>query len=307
MEITAKNLIKKYRGRPVVNDISLDVRQGEVVGLLGPNGAGKTTTFYMIVGLVKPHRGQVLLDGQDITRRPMYKRARAGISYLPQEASVFRNLSVQENIHLVLQVQRMSRKQRNERAEQLMEQLRVTEQRHQVARTLSGGQRRRVEIARALASNPKFILLDEPFTGVDPKAIEDIEDIIVSLTRSEERIGILITDHNVEAMLRITERAYIVADGQIRVAGKSSELMYDPEARRAYFGERFGQPRDAAREQAEAEARRAAEAELRRASGEWDEDEEEGEKGRRGKGEKDNDPTPDAQHPTPPPDEDTQE
>ncbi len=246
--------------------------------------------------------GKVLLDGQDITRRPMYKRARAGISYLPQEASVFRNLSVQENIHLVLQMQRMGRKQRNERADELMEQLRVTEQRHQVARTLSGGQRRRVEIARALASNPKFILLDEPFTGVDPKAIEDIEDIIVSLTRSQERIGILITDHNVEAMLRITERAYIVADGQIRVAGKSSELMYDPEARRAYFGERFGQPRDTAREQAEEAARRAAEEELRRASGEWD-DEEEKEK----EEEKPNSPQPDPQDSNPPPDKDTPE
>ncbi len=291
LEITAKNLIKKYRGRPVVNGISIDVHQGEIVGLLGPNGAGKTTTFLMVVGLVKPHRGQVLLDGQDITRRPMYKRARAGISYLPQEASVFRNLSVQENIHLVLQMQRLSRKQRAERADQLMEQLHVENLRHQVARTLSGGQRRRVEIARSLAANPKFILLDEPFTGVDPKAIEDIEDIIVSLTRSAERIGILITDHNVEAMLRITQRAYIVADGQIRVAGKSSELMYDPEARAAYFGERFGQPRDSAHEQAEREARLAAEAdlqarlaaeaELRRASGEWEMEEE---KGKREKG-----------------------
>ena len=283
LEITAKDLVKKYRGRPVVNGISLEVRQGEVVGLLGPNGAGKTTTFYMIVGLIKPHRGQVLLDARDITRQPMYKRARAGISYLPQEPSVFRNLTVEENIHLVLQMMPLSRSQRKQRADQLMEQLHVTEQRHQVARTLSGGQRRRVEIARSLASNPKFILLDEPFTGVDPKAIEDIEDIIISLTRFEDKIGILITDHNVEAMLRITQRAYIVADGQVRVQGASNTLMFDPEARRAYFGERFGNPRDYAQEAVDAEARRQAEAELRRASGEWDELEEEG-KGKREKG-----------------------
>ncbi len=260
LEITAKNLVKAYRGRRVVDGISLEVRQGEVVGLLGPNGAGKTTTFYMIVGLVKPQRGSVLLDGQDITRRPMYKRARAGISYLPQEASVFRNLSVEENIHLVLQMQRMSRAQRKNRANELMEQLHVEPLRHQVARTLSGGQRRRVEIARALASNPKFILLDEPFTGVDPKAIEDIEDIIISLTQSADKIGILITDHNVEAMLRITQRAYIVADGQIRVTGLSRELMHDSIARSTYFGERFGQSQ---RLDAEDAARRAAEEELK--------------------------------------------
>lgn len=243
LEITAKNLVKKYRGKKVVDDVSLEVRQGEVVGLLGPNGAGKTTTFYMIVGLEKPNRGQVLLGAQDITRLPMYRRARAGISYLPQEPSVFRNLTVEENILLVLEMMDYTREARKRRAEELMEQLHVTAQRDQVARTLSGGQRRRVEIARSLASNPRFILLDEPFTGVDPKAIEDIEDIIISLTQFENPIGILITDHNVEAMLRITHRAYIMADGQIRVAGVSDQLMDDPEARRAYFGERFGQSR----------------------------------------------------------------
>ena len=271
LEITAKSLVKKFRGFTAVNGISLEVRQGEVVGLLGPNGAGKTTTFYMIVGLEKPNRGQVLLGAQDITRLPMYKRARAGISYLPQEPSVFRNLTVEENILLVLEMMPLTRAQRRQRADELMEQLHVTAQRHQVARTLSGGQRRRVEIARSLASNPKFILLDEPFTGVDPKAIEDIEDIIISLTQFKDKIGILITDHNVEAMLRITQRAYIVADGQIRVTGASNTLMHDPEARSAYFGERFGQPRSIIEERAEADARRAAEAELRRMSGDWDE------------------------------------
>lgn len=278
LEITAKNLVKRYGGRAVVNGISLEVRQGEVVGLLGPNGAGKTTTFYMIVGLEKPHRGEVLLGAQDITRLPMYRRARAGISYLPQEPSVFRNLTVEENIHLVLEMMPYTPAQRKERAEQLMEQLHVTEQRNQVARTLSGGQRRRVEIARSLASNPKFILLDEPFTGVDPKAIEDIEDIIISLTQFEEKIGILITDHNVEAMLRITHRAYIVADGQIRVEGISNRLMDDPEARRAYFGERYGQNRHYLDAVAEEEARRTAEAELKDMFRPGEQDQERGEK-----------------------------
>lgn len=245
MEINARDLVKSYRKRKVVDGMSLDVRQGEVVGLLGPNGAGKTTTFYMIVGLVRPESGQVLLDGADVTRLPMYRRARAGIGYLPQEPSVFRNLSVQENIELVLQIQNFSSAQQKERTEQLMEELHIQHIRHNMGKLLSGGERRRVEIARALAANPKFILLDEPFTGVDPKAIEDIGGIIKRLSKREiDPIGILITDHNVDAMLRITERAYIVSDGKKRFEGPSNKLLEDPEARDTYFGERFGQGRE---------------------------------------------------------------
>jgi lipopolysaccharide export system ATP-binding protein len=263
VEIRTEGLVKCYRGRPVVNGISLEVRQGEVVGLLGPNGAGKTTTFYMIVGLVKPNRGQVLLDSEDITRRPMYKRARAGISYLPQEASVFRNLTVEENLILVLQMQKLTNAQRRQRTDELLEELHIGHKRYELGKILSGGERRRVEIARALAADPKFILLDEPFTGVDPKAIEDIENIIYRLSK-QSNIGILITDHNVEAMLRITERAYIITDGEKRFEGPSDSLLGNPEARASYFGERYGQERrDPARE--------AALAELERLSGVWDE------------------------------------
>ncbi len=258
MKISTENLVKKYRGRSVVDGISLEVQQGEVVGLLGPNGAGKTTTFYMIVGLVKPFSGCVRLEEQDITRLPMYRRARAGISYLPQEPSVFRNLTVEENLHLVLQMMPLSKTERRERADKLMEDLHITRLRHNLGRTLSGGERRRVEIARALATKPRFILLDEPFTGVDPIAIEDIGSIIHRLASSEERIGILITDHNVNAMLTITERAYIVADGRIRTAGRSDMLAYDPEARASYFGKNF------------MSARQAAEAELQETAGQWD-------------------------------------
>lgn len=236
--IQTEELVKRYGGRRVVDGISLQMTQGEVVGLLGPNGAGKTTTFYMIVGLVKPNSGRVLLDQNEITRQPMYRRARAGISYLPQEASVFRNLTVQENLDLVLQVQPLTPAERNARRDALLQDLHIAAIRSNFGRTLSGGERRRVEIARALASSPKFILLDEPFTGVDPKAIEDIENIIIRLSR-RDGIGILITDHNVEAMLRITERAYIIADGQTRFAGPSDSLLDNAEARAAYFGERF--------------------------------------------------------------------
>lgn len=256
MEINTLNLVKRYpgRNRPVVNGISLNVKQGEIVGLLGPNGAGKTTTFYMIVGLVKPNGGSVMLDDRDITRQPMYRRARAGISYLPQEASVFRNLTVEENLDLVLQLQPVSAAQRKERIEQLLEDLHIARVRHNLGKELSGGERRRVEIARSLAADPKFILLDEPFTGVDPKAIEDIEDIIKELA-ARDNIGILITDHNVEAMLRITERAYIIADGEKRFEGASNRLIDNAEARAAYFGERYGQNQMLT-------ARAAAEAEL---------------------------------------------
>ncbi len=260
LEICTENLVKVYRKKRVVNEISLEIKQGEIVGLLGPNGAGKTTTFYMIVGLVKPNSGRVLLDGEDITRQPMYRRARAGIGYLPQEPSVFRNLTVEENLHLVLQMQPLSAAERKERADALLEDLHITRIRRNLGRTLSGGERRRVEIARALAARPKFILLDEPFTGVDPKAIEDIETIIDGLAQRDS-IGILITDHNVEAMLRITERAYIIADGVKRFEGPSNRLLDNAEARATYFGERYGLfNRDPAREAALAELGGASDA-----------------------------------------------
>ena len=264
MEINTLDLVKRYRGkpRPVVNGISLEVRQGEIVGLLGPNGAGKTTTFYMIVGLLRPNSGSVKLDGQDITRLPMYMRARAGISYLPQEPSVFRNLTVEENLHLVLQMQNLTARERKETADRLLDDLHITRIRKSLGKMLSGGERRRVEIARSLAAKPKFILLDEPFTGVDPKAIEDIEVIINRLAK-RENIGILITDHNVEAMLEITERTYVIADGEKRFEGRTDKLLENPEARAAYFGERYGQSR-------RNHAREAAEEELR-VSQEWGE------------------------------------
>jgi lipopolysaccharide export system ATP-binding protein len=214
------------------------MKQGEIVGLLGPNGAGKTTTFYMIVGLVRPNRGRVLMDGKDITRMPMYRRARAGIGYLAQEPSVFRELSVADNIRLVLQFTKLSRTDQEKKMKSLLEELHIDHLRDNKGKTLSGGERRRVEIARALATSPAFILLDEPFTGVDPIAIQDIQQIVMHL--KDRNIGILITDHNVQATLKITERAYIIADGQIKAAGISEELPSDPNARKYYFGEEYG-------------------------------------------------------------------
>lgn len=238
MEIAAEDLVKIYRGRRVVDGVSLDMHQGEVVGLLGPNGAGKTTTFYMIVGLVRPNEGRVLLDGRDITSMPMYRRARAGIGYLAQEPSVFRELTVLDNIRLVLEHSTMTRQEQQAKAEELLEDMNIAHLRNHRGKMLSGGERRRVEIARALATSPAFILLDEPFTGVDPIAIQDIQQIIARLR--DRSIGILITDHNVEATLKITERAYIIADGQIKASGASSVLPQDPVARRYYFGEGYG-------------------------------------------------------------------
>ncbi len=237
MEIEAKNLIKTYRGRNVVNDISLSVKQGEVVGLLGPNGAGKTTTFYMIVGLVRPNSGSVLLDGENIERLPMWKRARSGIGYLPQEPSIFRELTVKDNVRLVLEFMGLSLDQQNQRVNELLDELHISHLRGHRGKMLSGGERRRVEIARSLAAKPAFILLDEPFTGVDPIAIQDIQQIISHL--KERGIGLLITDHNVQATLKITERAYIIADGSIRAAGRSDSLPDDPNARKYYFGEGY--------------------------------------------------------------------
>ncbi len=256
MEISTIDLVKEYRGRKVVNGISINIQQGEIVGLLGPNGAGKTTTFYMIVGLVKPNAGRVILDGEDVTRLPMYRRARNGIAYLPQEASVFRNLTVEENLHLVLQLQPLTKAQRKEKADRLLEDLHITHRRHDLGKTLSGGERRRVEIARAMATEPKFLLLDEPFTGVDPKAIEDIADIIRRLTSTEPKIGVLITDHNVEAMLNIMQRVYLIADGEKRYEGMATNLLNDAVAQEAYFGRSYGASRDLARLAAEEELRR---------------------------------------------------
>ncbi len=238
MEIAAEDLLKVYRGRRVVNGVSLQMRQGEVVGLLGPNGAGKTTTFYMMVGLVQPNRGRVLLDGKPITHMPMYRRARLGVGYLPQEPSVFRDLSVEDNLRLVLQHVGISRAEQNTRIDETLADLHIAHLRPNRGKTLSGGERRRVEIARALAVRPAFILLDEPFTGVDPIAIQDIQQIVTDL--KNRGIGILITDHNVQATLKITERAYIIADGEIKVAGDSDELPNDPIARQFYFGDGFG-------------------------------------------------------------------
>lgn len=221
----------------MVNGVSLHVKQGEIVGLLGPNGAGKTTTFYMIVGLVKPTSGKVYLEGKDITNLPMYMRARQGIGYLAQEPSVFRKLTVTENIQLVLEMHGMDKKNRAARIKELLSELKLEQVKDYKGYMLSGGERRRVEIARALAVSPKFLLLDEPFTGVDPISIGDIQDIIADLRK--KNIGIIITDHNVRETLAITDRAYIISDGKIMTSGSSSDLPNDPIARQYYLGERY--------------------------------------------------------------------
>jgi lipopolysaccharide export system ATP-binding protein len=235
--LEGRDLRKRYGQRWVVNGVTIYVRQGEVVGLLGPNGAGKTTTFYMLTGFILPNSGHVFLEGQEITHLPMYRRARMGISYLPQEPSVFRKLTVEENILLVLEVQGVPPKQRREIAERLLEEMNLTKVRRNLGQSLSGGERRRVEIARALATNPKFLLLDEPFTGVDPLAVEDLQRIIAQLR--QRGIGILITDHNVRETLRITDRSYIISEGIIRTHGTPQEIVNDPIARRYYLGESF--------------------------------------------------------------------
>lgn len=237
MEITTDNLVKTYRGRNVVNGVSFHVRQGEVVGLLGPNGAGKTTSFYMVVGLVKPRHGRVMLDQKDITRYPMYRRARMGIGYLAQEPSVFRKLSVAQNIMLVLELMPLSRKERIARRDALLAEFNIVDKAGQMAQSLSGGERRRLEIARTLATEPKFILLDEPFTGVDPLAIQSIQETVRRLR--ERNIGVLITDHNVRETLAITDRSYIMSNGQIVTAGSSDELVNDPIAKKFYLGDEF--------------------------------------------------------------------
>jgi lipopolysaccharide export system ATP-binding protein len=238
VRIRTENLVKAYHGRRVVDGVSLDVERGEIVGLLGPNGAGKTTTFYMIVGLVRPNGGRVFLDGRDITRMPMFARARLAIGYLAQEPSVFRKLTVAENILLVLEMAGFDAKERMKRLDRLLDQLGLRRVRNEKGLVLSGGERRRTEIARALATDPSFILLDEPFTGVDPIAIDDIQTIIARL-REENNIGIIITDHNVRATLSITDRAYIISEGTIVTSGLATELPNDPIARKYYLGERF--------------------------------------------------------------------
>lgn len=237
MKLSAINIQKSYKGRKVVKGISIEVEQGEIVGLLGPNGAGKTTSFYMIVGLIKPQGGKILLDDSEITSFPMYKRAQNGIGYLAQEASVFRKLSVEENILSVLQLTSLSNKKQKEKTESLLEEFGLTHIRKSRGDLLSGGERRRTEIARALATDPKFVLLDEPFAGVDPVAVEDIQRIVAHLKK--KNIGILITDHNVQETLAITDKTYLMFEGSILKAGKPEELAKDEMVRKVYLGKNF--------------------------------------------------------------------
>ena len=237
MKLRADNLIKQYKGRKVVKGISLEVNQGEIVGLLGPNGAGKTTSFYMIVGLIKPNSGSIVLDKENITNFPMYKRAQHGIGYLAQEASVFRKLSIEDNIMSVLQLTKLSKKERHMKMESLIEEFGLNHIRTNRGDLLSGGERRRTEIARALATDPKFILLDEPFAGVDPVAVEDIQRIVAQL--KNKNIGILITDHNVQETLAITDRTYLMFEGSILKHGIPEELAEDQMVRKVYLGQNF--------------------------------------------------------------------
>ncbi len=235
--LVGQGLVKAYRGHRVVDEVDVEVRSGEVVGLLGPNGAGKTTTFYMMTGLVASDAGRVTIEGEDVTRLPMYVHARKGIGYLPQEASIFRGLTVRDNIRAILETTSLDRAVQAERLEKLLQELRIEHVAHQKAFTLSGGERRRVEIARALVTSPSFLLLDEPFAGIDPIAVGDIQEIIAGLR--EQGLGILITDHNVRETLHITNRAYILFKGKVLVSGTARELAENPEARAIYLGERF--------------------------------------------------------------------
>ena len=237
MILRADNIIKYYGKRAVVKGVSVEVKQGEIVGLLGPNGAGKTTSFYMMVGLVKPNEGAVYLDDTDITKLPMYKRAQMGVGYLAQEASVFRKMSVEDNILSVLEMTKLTKKEQLEKCESLLDEFSLQHVRKNMGDLLSGGERRRTEIARALATNPKFILLDEPFAGVDPIAVEDIQQIVAKL--KDKNIGILITDHNVHETLKITDRAYLLFEGNILKQGTAEELAADEQVRKVYLGENF--------------------------------------------------------------------
>lgn len=237
MLLRAENLVKKYKTRTVVDHVSVQVAQGEIVGLLGPNGAGKTTSFYMIVGLIKPNEGRIFLDSEEITNLPMYQRARRGIGYLAQEASVFRKLTVEENIMAVLEMRNTTRQQQKEKVDQLIDEFSLNKVRKSLGMSLSGGERRRTEIARALAVDPKFVLLDEPFAGVDPIAVEEIQSIVAKL--KNKNIGILITDHNVDETLSITDRAYLMVDGKLFKSGTAQDLANDPQVRKVYLGQNF--------------------------------------------------------------------
>ncbi|MCB0277943.1 MAG: LPS export ABC transporter ATP-binding protein [Calditrichaeota bacterium] len=235
--ISVANIIKKYGKRTVVKGISMELKQGEIVGLLGPNGAGKTTTFYMISGLIRPNGGQIFIDDKEISKLPMYKRSRLGLAYLPQEASVFRKLSVEDNLYAIMQLIGYPKKDQQRRCEELLEDLHITHIAKNMGYNLSGGERRRCEIARTLVSNPKFILLDEPFAGVDPIAVEDIQSIITKL--QQKNLGVLITDHNVQETLKITERSYLLFDGEILKEGSPQQLAEDEDVRRKYLGAKF--------------------------------------------------------------------
>ena len=237
IKLETNNLIKKYGNAEVVKGVSIEINQGEIVGLLGPNGAGKTTTFYMITGMISPSDGDVKLEGSIITGMPMYKRAKIGIGYLAQEASVFTKLSVENNLRLALEMTSLSKKEQEDRLEELLDEFSITHIRKNIAMTLSGGERRRTEIARSLVIEPKFILLDEPYAGIDPIAVEEIQNII--LTLKDKGIGVLITDHNVRETLSITDRSYLLYDGNVLFSGTSDEISNDPEARRLYLGDKF--------------------------------------------------------------------
>ena len=237
LTLIANTISKEYRSKTVVNTVSLEVNQGEIVGLLGPNGAGKTTSFYIIVGLIQPNSGKIFLGSENITSLPMYKRARKGIGYLAQEASVFRNLSVEDNLYAILESQKISKEDQHSKAEKLLNEFGLQEVRKNLGRVLSGGERRRTEIARALASDPKFVLLDEPLAGVDPVAVEEIQNIISTLKK--KNIGILITDHNVNETLSITDRAYLMFEGKLLKSGTAEELSSDPQVRKVYLGKHF--------------------------------------------------------------------
>lgn len=237
ISLSAENLVKSYKDRKVVNKVNLEVKKGEIVGLLGPNGAGKTTTFYMITGIVKPNAGKVMYNEEDITNYPMYKRANLGIGYLAQEPSVFRNLTVEENISIVLEMKNIPRSKQQSMIDSLLEEFKLSHVRNSLGYALSGGERRRIEIARTIANNPNFILLDEPFAGVDPIAVEDIQNIIRHL--KNRGLGILITDHNVRETLSIVDKAYIMANGKVMLSGTSKEIAKSEEAKRIYLGENF--------------------------------------------------------------------
>ena len=237
MKLYTKDLVKKYKTRTVVDHVSIEVNQGEIVGLLGPNGAGKTTTFYMIVGLIKPNEGGIFLEGTELTKEPVYKRAQKGVGYLAQEASVFRHLSVEDNIRAVLQMTDFTKEYQRERLENLIEEFRLQKVRKSMGIQLSGGERRRTEIARAVAINPKFILLDEPFAGVDPIAVEDIQSIVATL--KDKNIGVVITDHNVHETISITDRTYLLFEGKILKAGSAEDLANDETVRKVYLGQDF--------------------------------------------------------------------